>query len=95
MTLHQLWPTLQVALPDLVVAGVSDPPQTAEVGTKFVVFDNSVNMGPVSTSASTTRYFLSKDNAKGAGDVLVDSRPVPVLSTRSARPAICRAARRW
>ena len=71
---------VQVALPDLVVEGISDPPQTAKIGSKFTIFDNTVNKGVVSASASTTRYYLSKDTAKGAGDLLIGTRAVPALT---------------
>jgi subtilase family serine protease len=34
----------------------------------------------VSAGASTTRYYLSADGTKGAGDTLIGSRPVPALA---------------
>ena len=72
---------MQVALPDLVVTGVSNPPQTAAAGSKFLVNDNSVNVGAASAPASTTRFYLSKDASKGAGDILLaPGRAVPELS---------------
>jgi hypothetical protein len=39
-----------------------------------------VNKGAVSASASRTRYYLSKDTAKGARDLLIDTRAVPALT---------------
>ena len=73
--------TLQVAVSDLVVTGVSNPPQTAKAGSQFLVNDNSVNVGAAPAPASTTRFYLSKDSSKGAGDILLAPvRAVPALS---------------
>jgi len=72
---------IPVALPDLVVTGVSEPPQTVKAGGQFSLFDNTVNVGQLESASSTTRYYLSKDGIKGAGDVLLSpGRPIiPLL----------------
>lgn len=78
--------TVQVALPDLVVIGVSNPPLTAVAGTKIVVSDTTVNVAAVSAPASTTRYHLSKDGIKGPGDVLLlGNRAVPALNANTVQ----------
>ena len=73
---------VQVTLPDLVESGVSNPPQTVPAGGKFVVTDDAANLGAVSSAASTTRYYLSKDSSKNAGDVLlIGTRAIPALGS--------------
>ncbi len=43
--------------------------------------DTALNKGQVAAGASTTRYYLSADTAKGSGDILLTGgRPVPALS---------------
>ncbi len=72
-----------VARPDLVETAATMNP-TAPVrapGTAFSVTDTARNLGPVASAPSTTRYYLSLDPVKGAGDVLlVGSRAVPGLA---------------
>ena len=73
---------VQVTLPDLVETGVSNPPQTVPAGGKFVVTDDAANVGAVSSAASITRYYLSKDTGKNTGDVLlIGTRGVPALGS--------------
>ena len=73
---------VQVTLPDLVETGVSNLPQTAPAGGKFIVTDDAANLGAVAAAASTTRYYLSKDSSKNAGDVLlIGTRAVPALGS--------------
>jgi hypothetical protein len=63
--------TLRVGWADLVTTVVSDPPATAIRGQKFSVSDTVANHGTIPTVASVTRYYLSADAVKGAGDVLL------------------------
>ena len=76
---------MQVTLPDLVetsafVLVLSVPP-----GGSFSVADTVKNLSPVSAPASTTRYYLSIDPAKGAGDILLTgSRAVGALAPSGA-----------
>ena len=73
---------VQVTLPDLVETGVSNPPPSVPAGGKFVVADDAANVGAVSSAASTTRYYLSKDTSRNSGDVLLTgSRAVPALGS--------------
>jgi len=72
-----------VARPDLVqTAAAMNPPAPMRVpGTTFAVTDTVRNLGPVASGPSTTRYYLSLDSVKGAGDVLlVGSRAIPGLA---------------
>ena len=62
---------LLVTLPDLVTAAVSNPPATASPGSAFQLTDTVRNAGQVATSYTTTRYYLSPDHVRSAGDILV------------------------
>jgi uncharacterized repeat protein (TIGR01451 family) len=67
--------------PDLVEAAVSNPPAGAAVGSSFSVTDTARNRGTVAAAASRTRYYLSVDTRKNAGDTrLTGSRAVPALA---------------
>jgi len=73
--------TVTVTRPDLVENSVSAPPATKARGTTFPVTDTVQNLGAVASGASTTRYYLSLDAVKSAGDpLLTGSRGVPVLA---------------
>jgi subtilase family serine protease len=63
--------TLQVALPDLAITTLTNPPATAAVGGTFRVTDTAKNQGTVTAGASTVRYYLSLDAQKNGGDVLL------------------------
>jgi subtilase family serine protease len=70
-----------VSRPDLVEDTVSNPPTTKVRGTTFSVTDTARNGGLVTSAASTTRYYLSLDGVKNAGDTLLTgSRAVPALA---------------
>jgi subtilisin family serine protease len=70
-----------VGWPDLVTSTVVNPPASAVPGTAFSVTDTVQNTGSVSAAASKTRYYLSLDAVKDAGDVLLTGyRIVPVLA---------------
>jgi subtilase family serine protease len=74
-----------VDLPDLAVRSVSEPPATAAQGSGFPVTDEVENSGPVGAASSVTRFYLSADSQRGAGDTLLGgSRPVPVLGAGTA-----------
>jgi hypothetical protein len=69
-----------VTRPDLVETAVSAPPATRARGTGFPITDTAHNPGAVGAAASTTRYYLSLDPVKSAGDrLLTGKRAVPVL----------------
>ncbi len=73
--------TVTVARPDLVENTVSAPPATKARGTSFPVTDTVQNLGAVTSGPSTTRYYLSLDAVKSAGDTLLTgSRGVPALA---------------
>jgi subtilase family serine protease len=73
--------TVTVARPDLVENTVSAPPTTKARGTTFPITDTVQNLGAVASGASTTRYYLSLDAVKSAGDTLLGgSRTVPALA---------------
>jgi subtilase family serine protease len=73
--------TVTVTRPDLVENTVSAPPATKVRGTSFPVTDTAQNVGAVASGASVTRYYLSLDAVKSAGDLLLTgSRGVPALA---------------
>src|SRR6185436_3855899 len=70
-----------VGWPDLLETIVSDPPAFVSPGQTFLVSDRVANQGIVSAKASTTRYYLSVDAARDAGDFLLSgTRSVPLLA---------------
>jgi len=70
-----------VGRPDLVESAVSNPPATKARGGKFQVTDTVQNVGAAASNGSTTRYYLSLDAVKGAGDTaLTGSRSVPTMA---------------
>jgi hypothetical protein len=67
--------------PDLVVTAVSNPPATATIGGTFSVTDTTTNQGDTPVISSKTRYYLSLDTVKNAGDkLLTGTRKVPALA---------------
>ena len=78
---------LTAASPDLVEVTMSTtPPAPVRApGTTFPVTDTVKNLGPGASGASTTRYYLSLDAVKGAGDMLLaGSRAVPALAAEAS-----------
>jgi len=72
--------TIPVPMPDLMVDGVSNPPAFGNRGDSFGVGDTTRNQGSGSAGSSVTRYYLSTDTTRGAGDTLLTgSRSVPAL----------------
>jgi hypothetical protein len=67
--------------PELVQVAVSNPPQTAQVGTRFRVTDTVRNDGDTAAAPSTTRFYLSTDIRRNKGDRrLIGTRAVPELN---------------
>jgi IgA Peptidase M64/CARDB len=72
--------TVVTSLPDFVQVAVSDPPAMLRAGRRFTVNDTVRNDGAAATELSTTRFFLSLDARRNAGDRrLIGTRPVPAL----------------
>ncbi len=71
-----------VGTPDLVIAAVSSPPNTAEAGTSFSVSNSVHNQGTAEAMATSMRYYLSLNPVKGAGDILLSGfQAVPPLTS--------------
>jgi len=67
--------------PDLVVTSVGNPPASAAPGKAFAITDTVKNQGATTAAQSTTRFYLSLDAAKDAGDTLLTgSRAVAALA---------------
>jgi tartrate-resistant acid phosphatase type 5 len=60
-----------VSLADLVDSAVSNPPSSAAPGTSFSVTDTVHNPSSLAVAASVSRFYLSNDNARNPGDVLL------------------------
>jgi hypothetical protein len=72
--------TIHVTVPDLVVTALDNPPAAAGAGSSFAVGATTGNIGNGSSRASTTRFYLSLDKRKNAGDILLTGAdPVGVL----------------
>ncbi len=71
--------TVQVTLPDLVVAVLSGVPATAAPGDTFKPTETTKNQGPVTAAASTTQYYLSATQQKPSGNPM-GTRSVSSLS---------------
>jgi subtilase family serine protease len=65
--------------PDLGATSVRNP-ASAIAGAGIEVTDAMKNLGAGTFPASTTRFYLSTNSSVDAGDVLLGSRPVPVLA---------------
>jgi subtilase family serine protease len=63
--------SILVGWPDLVTTSVSNPPFEISPGKAFAVTDTVVNQGAHTAVASTNRYYLSLNNAKDTGDILL------------------------
>ncbi|MEQ1759432.1 MAG: CARDB domain-containing protein [Vicinamibacterales bacterium] len=74
--------TGQVSGPDLVETAVSSPPSAVAPGASFSVTDTVLNQGAVTAASSTTRYYLSLDALRSAGDILMSG--TRSVSSRSA-----------
>jgi choice-of-anchor B domain-containing protein len=74
--------TVSVVLPDLVDTAVSTPTTAVGPGAGFTITDTVRNSSAtVSAAASTTRYYLSANVTKDAGDLrLTGARKVPGLA---------------
>jgi len=78
--------------PDLVVTAMSMP-STAGAGQSLAVTDTTKNQGGGAAGPCRTQFFLSKDSALGASDILIGGRSVGTLpaggiSSASATVAI-------
>jgi len=71
--------TVQLALPDLTEASLTNPPSAATPGTVFSVTDRVQNSA-VPAGASTTQYYISTAQGKNGSEILLGSRAVPALT---------------
>lgn len=71
--------------PDLVEISVSRPPLSRVQGEAFKITDTVKNKGTAKARSSTTRYYLSKDDRRNAGDKrLTGSRSISSLTPGSS-----------
>jgi subtilase family serine protease len=72
---------VSAAGPDLAVISVGPPPATAAPGSAFAATDTVRNLGGTGAGQSVTRFYLSLDAARSAGDTLLGgSRTVTALA---------------
>ena len=77
----------QIAIgPDLTVADLTAPP-TVGAGALITLSDTTKNQGAGSAAASQTSFYFSTNSLFDAADVLLGSRPVPVLGTGAVSSA--------
>jgi hypothetical protein len=60
-----------VGWPDLITTAISNPPPIVGTGGTFSITDAALNQGNVTGGSSSTRYYLSLDGVKSAGDILL------------------------
>jgi hypothetical protein len=73
--------TIHIARPDLSMSAVSNPPAYTWPGKTFAITTTVVNQGASRAPVSTTRFYLSANAAKDAGDiVLAETRPLGELT---------------
>jgi subtilase family serine protease len=78
---------VQPGQPDLVVSSIGDPPASAGQGSTFAVGSTTANQGTATAAASVTRFYLSADQVRDAGDRrLVGNRSVPELPAGESFP---------
>jgi hypothetical protein len=68
------------ACPDLTVTALAVLPTEVLVGGTLSIVHTTKNLGAASASATTTRYYLSRDTRRGEGDV--------TLGAKSAEPSL-------
>jgi parallel beta-helix repeat protein len=64
--------TLIPVAADLVVGALGSPPSTVRPKGSFTIADTTRNQGTGSAASSTTRFYLSLDTTRGAGDQPLD-----------------------
>src|SRR5262249_34684406 len=72
--------TPTVALPDLQVSALANPPALVVAGASFTVTDTTTNFGTAPAVPSTTGYVLSLDRTLSREDTAVGARAVPGLA---------------
>lgn len=71
--------------PDVVVAGITNPPAIVALGGSFTVTDTTANRGTLASAGSVTRFYLSLDRLRNTGDrVLTGSRNVGALTPNAS-----------
>jgi subtilase family serine protease len=82
--------TLQVTAPNLRVTALSNPPSSVRRGRTMRVQDSTRNVGTAKAGTSVTRYLLSLDGRRSAGDVLLaGTRSIAALAPgATARGAV-------
>jgi hypothetical protein len=66
--------TMLVGWPDLVTLAAGPPPPSLIAGSQFYMTDTAHNQGSLTAASSYTRYYLSTDLLKNAGDVLLTGK---------------------
>jgi hypothetical protein len=73
--------TIDVRAADLVITSLTNPPLSSAPGGSFSITDTIRNQGNANATLSLTRYYLSLDNRRSAGDrVLLGGRSISLLA---------------
>ena len=82
--------TTRIVLPDLTTTSISNPPAHVAPGASFSVSDTTQNIATEALApATTTRYYLSVDDARNSGDILLSgTRPVPALAAGASSAGV-------
>ena len=79
------------AKPDLVVASIGAAPQAPQLqGHAFGISETTRNRGTGGAGRTHTGFWLSKDRLRGAGDLRLPPRAVPVLAAGGQSTATSR-----
>ena len=70
-----------VGFSDLIESFVSNPPASAVAGSSISVSDTVTNQGAEDSGPSVSRFYLSLDTVKNAGDVALGTRGVGIVAT--------------
>lgn len=71
---------VSVAMPDLQVTALVDPPSVVTAMVEFSLEDSTTNSGTGAAVSSVTAFYLSGDSVKDAADVRLGSRSIPALA---------------
>lgn len=72
---------------DLIVRSVSNIPARIALNESLALADTTANVGSTAAATSVTRYFLSTDPVRNAGDVLIGGHQVTTLEASQSQSA--------
>ena len=76
-------PAARLALPDLVVSALEEPPLVRKAGSSFLLRQTVSNRGDGAARPTATRVYLSRDRVRDSGDTPLRPSPTPGLQRRA------------